>query len=79
MAVLQWSPLVKFKDTLKGMSDTLKGTLKPINAVKDSMDKVKHTLEDYNKLTDDFFILLIPTLTSFKNCTRGPFCFIIGS
>ena len=52
VAVLNWSPLVKFKDTLKGMSDTLKGTLKPINAVKDSLDKVKHTVEDYNKLVD---------------------------
>lgn len=52
VAVLNWSPLVKFKDTLKGMSDTLKGTLKPINSVKDSLDKVKHTVEDYNKLVD---------------------------
>lgn len=52
MNVLNWSPLVKFKDTLKGMSDTLKGTLKPINDVKDGLNKVKHTLEDYNKLAD---------------------------
>ena len=52
VAVLNWSPLVKFKDTLKGMSDTLKGTLKPINSVKEGLDKVKHTLEDYNKIAD---------------------------
>lgn len=52
VAVLNWSPLVKFKDTLKGMSDTLKGTLKPINSVKDSLNSVKHTLEDYNQLVN---------------------------
>lgn len=52
MGVLNWSPLAKFKNTLKGMSDTLKGTLKPIDSVKDSLNNVKHTLEDYNQLVD---------------------------